>query len=298
VARARGAALTVALVTASVARNLDDDLPPLGEALRWRGVATEVVVWDDPAVDWGRFALAVVRSVWDYPRRRGELLAWAEAAARATTLLNPPAILAWSSDKRYLDDLAVAGVPVVPTAYAAPGEAMAWPAADEVVVKPVVSAGSLDTDRYPAGRRADAEAHVARLHADGRPAMAQPYMAGVERAGEIALVHIGGAFSHAIRKGPLLGPGLEVVAGLFVEEDIAPATPGEAELAVARAALAAVPGAAADLLYARVDLVPGPAGPLVIELELVEPSLFLAHAPGSAARLAGEIAARVTSAPA
>jgi glutathione synthase/RimK-type ligase-like ATP-grasp enzyme len=298
VARARGAALTVALVTASVARDLDDDLPPLGEALRWRGVATEVVVWDDPAVDWGRFALAVVRSVWDYPRRRGELLAWAEATARATTLLNPPAILAWSSDKRYLDDLAVAGVPVVPTAYAAPGEAMAWPAADEVVVKPVVSAGSLDTDRYPSGRRSDAEAHVARLHADGRPAMAQPYMAGVERAGEIALVHIGGAFSHAIRKGPLLGPGLEVVAGLFVEEDIAPATPGEAELAVARAALAAVPGAAADLLYARVDLVPGPAGPLVIELELVEPSLFLAHAPGSAARLAGEIAARVTSAPA
>jgi glutathione synthase/RimK-type ligase-like ATP-grasp enzyme len=298
VARARGAALTVALVTASVARNLDDDLPPLGEALRWRGVATEVVVWDDPAVDWGRFALAVVRSVWDYPRRRGELLAWAEATARATTLLNPPAILAWSSDKRYLDDLAVAGVPVVPTAYAAPGEAMAWPAADEVVVKPVVSAGSLDTDRYPSGRRSDAEAHVARLHADGRPAMAQPYMAGVERAGEIALVHIGGAFSHAIRKGPLLGPGLEVVAGLFVEEDIAPATPGEAELAVARAALAAVPGAAADLLYARVDLVPGPTGPLVIELELVEPSLFLAHAPGSAERLAGEIAARVTSAPA
>jgi glutathione synthase/RimK-type ligase-like ATP-grasp enzyme len=294
----RGAALTVALVTASVARDLDDDLPPLDEALRRRGIAAEVVVWDDPAVDWGRFALAVVRSVWDYPRRRGELLAWAEAAARATTLLNPPAILAWSSDKRYLDDLAAAGVPVVPTAFAAPGEAMAWPAADEVVVKPVVSAGSLDTDRYPAGRRADAEAHVARLHTDGRPAMAQPYMAGVERAGETALVHIGGAFSHAIRKGPLLLPGLEVVAGLFVQEDVAPATPGEAELAVARAALAAVPGGAGDLLYARVDLVPGPAGPLVIELELVEPSLFLAHAPGGAERLAGEIAARLTSAPA
>ena len=240
----------------------------------------------------------MVRSVWDYPRRLGELLAWAEATAAATTLLNPPGVLAWSSDKRYLAELARAGVPIVPTAFAAPGEGMEWPTAEEVVVKPVVSAGSLDTDRYPAGRRADAEAHVARLHADGRPAMAQPYMAAVEELGETAVVHIGGGFSHAIRKGPLLVPGLEVVGGLFVEEDIAPATPGDAELAAARAALAAVPGGAADLLYARVDLVPGPDGdPLVIELELLEPSLFLAHAPAAADRLAGAIAERLTSVP-
>jgi hypothetical protein len=129
--------------------------------------------------------------------------------------------------------------------------------------------------------------------------MAQPYMAEVERSGETALVHIGGAFSHAIRKGPLLVPGLEVVGGLFVEEDIAPATASDDQLAVARAALAAVPGGAGDLLYARVDLVPGPSGePLVIELELVEPSLFLAHAPAAAGRLADAIAARLTSAPA
>jgi glutathione synthase/RimK-type ligase-like ATP-grasp enzyme len=291
--------VTVALVTASVARDLDDDLPPLAEALRRRGIAHRVVEWDDLAADWGRFSVAVVRSVWDYPRRHAELLAWAEAAARATTLLNPPEILAWSSDKRYLRELATAGVPVVPTAFAAPGEAMAWPPADEVVVKPVVSAGSLDTERYPAARREEARAHVARLHGDGRPAMAQPYMAEVERWGETALVHIGGAFSHAIRKGPLLVPGLEVVGGLFVEEDIAPATASDDQLAVARAALAAVPGGAGDLLYARVDLVPGPSGePLVIELELVEPSLFLAHAPAAAGRLADAIAARLTSAPA
>jgi glutathione synthase/RimK-type ligase-like ATP-grasp enzyme len=289
--------MTVALVTAAGARGLDDDLPPLAGALRRRGIAHEVVDWDDPSVDWGAFALAVVRSVWDYPRRREDLLAWAHAAARATTLLNPPAVLAWSSDKRYLAELAAAGVPVVPTAFAEPGEPMPWPDGGDVVVKPVVSAGSLDTDRYPAGRRGEAEAHVARLHADGRPAMAQPYMDEVERAGETALVHIGGAFSHAIRKGPLLVPGLRVVGGLFVEEDIAPATPTEDELAAARAALAAVPGGARDLLYARVDLVPGPGGePLLIELELAEPSLFLAHAPGAAERLADAIAARLTSA--
>ena len=283
--------MTVALVTASVARDLDDDLPPLAGALGRRGIAHEVVDWDDPSVEWGRFALAVVRSVWDYPRRRGELLEWAEAAARATTLLNPPAVLRWSSDKRYLAELAAAGVPVVPTAFAAPGEEMAWPPAEEVVVKPVVSAGSLDTDRYPAGRRADAEAHVARLHADGRPAMAQPYMAAVERAGETALVHIGGAFSHAIRKGPILAGVPETVGGLFAAEQIDRRTPREGERAAAEAALDALPFDRDDLLYARVDLVPGDDGrPLVLEVELVEPSLFLRFDAGAADRFARAIA--------
>jgi hypothetical protein len=291
--------VTVALVTAAVARDLDDDLPPLAGALGRRGIAHEVVYWHDRAADWARFDLAVVRSVWDYVRRREEFLAWAGRAALEATLLNPPAILDWSSDKRYLDDLARAGVPVVPTAFAAPGEAMAWPDAPEVVVKPAVSAGSIDTERYPAARRGDAAAHVARLHAAGRTAMAQPYMAAVDGAGETAVVHLGGALSHAVRKGAMLVPGREVVGDLFLKEDIAPAVPTADEVAVAEAALAAVPGGAADLLYARVDLVPGPLGePLVIELELLEPSLFLAFVPGAADRLAAAMAARLTSGPA
>jgi glutathione synthase/RimK-type ligase-like ATP-grasp enzyme len=283
----------VAVVTASVARGLDDDLPPLAEALGRRGIAHELVDWDDPAVDWDAFDLAVVRSVWDYTRRRDELLAWADRVAATTPLHNPPEVLRWSSDKRYLDDLSRAGVPVVPTAFAEPGRPMEW-RDGEVVVKPAVSAGSLDTERYPAADRAGAEAHVARLHADGRAAMAQPYMAGVEDAGETAMVHLGGSFSHAVRKGPLLVPGLAVVGDLFVEEDISPASATPDQAAVARAALAAVPGGAGDLLYARVDLVPGPDGdPLVIELELLEPSLFLAHVPGAADHLAEAIAERL-----
>jgi glutathione synthase/RimK-type ligase-like ATP-grasp enzyme len=279
----------VALVTAAVARGLDDDLAPLGAALGRRGVACRVVDWDDPAVDWAAFALVVVRSAWDYTRRRDDFLGWAEAVARVTRLANPPAVLRWSSDKRYLSDLARAGVPVVPSAFAAPGEPMDWPGGPEIVVKPAVSAGSLDTERYPAGRRADAQAHVDRLHAAGRVAMAQPYLAAVERRGETGLVHVGGAFSHAVRKGPLLVPGLATVAGLFVEEDIRPASPTASERAVAERALAAAPGDG-PLLYARVDLVPNEAGaPVVLELELVEPSLFLDHGPGAADRLAGAI---------
>jgi glutathione synthase/RimK-type ligase-like ATP-grasp enzyme len=289
--------VSVALVTAAVARDLDDDLPPLRAALDAESVTHEVVDWHDPAVDWTRYDLAFVRSVWDYVGRRDEMLEWSRRVAAVTRLANPPRALAWSSDKRYLADLAGAGVPVVPTAFAAPGEEMDWPPG-EVVVKPAVSAGSIDTARHGPRDRARAGAHVARLHAQGRTAMAQPYLPGVEGTrGETALVHIDGALSHAIRKGPMLVPGRRVVAGLFVEEEITPATPTAAEATVARAALAAVPGGGGDLLYARVDLVPGPGGdPLVLEVELVEPSLFLAHSPGAAAALARAV--RRWSAPA
>lgn len=288
--------MRVALVTARVARGFDDDLPPLTAALSAAGVSHAVVDWDDPGVDWAEFALVVVRSVWDYTRRRAELLAWAERVASVTRIANPPDVLRWNSDKRYLADLERAGVAVVPTLFAAPGEPVGWPDADEVVVKPAVSAGALDTARYPAERRAEAAAHVARLHADGRTAMVQPYLRAVEaERAETLVVMLGGAFSHALRKGPLLIPGLEVVGGLYVEEDIGPATPTGAELAAARAALAAVPGGP-DLLYARVDLVGGADGaPVLMELELVEPSLFLAHAPGAADRVAAAIRSRLES---
>jgi len=295
--------LSVALVTAAPARDLDDDLPPLTAALAGRGVPYEVVRWDDPGVDWAWFGLVVVRSVWDYVHRRGEFLAWAERTAAVTAFVNPPAHLRWSSDKRYLADLHAAGVPTVSTAFAAPGEAMDWPDAPQVVVKPAVSAGSIDTAKYEmnsGGRSneraapAEAEDHVARLHADDRVAMAQPYLDAVEgERGETALVFLEGALSHACRKGPMLVPGLAVVGGLFVEEDIRPATPTAAELEVAHATLAAIPGGPS--LYARVDVIPDAGGdPVVLELELVEPSLFLAFAEGSADRVAGAIAARLS----
>lgn len=286
--------MTVAIVTAAVARDLDDDLPPLIAALADAGIAHAVVDWDDPGADWGAFALVVVRSIWDYTRRRDEMLAWAGRTAALTDLANPPRVLAWSSDKRYMADLAAAGVPVVPTAFAAPGERMHWPEG-EIVVKPTVSAGSIDTARHLPGARDGAAAHVARLHAAGRTAMAQPYLEGVEGArGETALVYIGGAFSHAVRKGPMLIPGLKVVGDLFVEEDIRPAEATDAERALGEQALAAVPGGA-GLLYARVDLVPGRGGePVVLEVELVEPSLFLAHAPGTSTTMATAVAARLT----
>jgi hypothetical protein len=285
----------VALVTCRDLPDLDPDDRLLVGALARRGLAAEATVWDDPAVDWAGYDLAVLRSPWDYARRRDDFVAW---AARVPRLANPASAVAWNTDKRYLAELAAAGVPVVPTSWLAPGDEPALPAAGEWVVKPAVSAGSMDTGRYDL---ADAEhhrlaaAHVARLQADGRLVMVQPYLSAVDSAGETALVFIGGEYSHAIRKGPMLDGPDRGAAGLYREERIDPREPDVAERAVADRVLAAAPPGA-DLLYARVDLIPGPDGaPTLVELELTEPSLFLATAPGAADRLADAIAARVAA---
>jgi len=281
--------MTVALVTARAARPLDADLPPLTAALNRRDVAHEVVVWDDPEVDWSRFARIVVRSTWDYAARRGSFLAWAGRAAAAASLHNPLAVLRWNTDKRYLADLAAAGVAIVPTRWCVPGTSPEFPAGS-FVVKPSVGAGSVGAARFAAHERAAATAHVARLHAAGQVALIQPYLAAIERHGETALVFFAGAFSHAVRKAAILVPGLRMVDGVHAAEDIGPTTATAAELALAAAALAAVPGRS-ELLYARVDLVPDDDGqPRLLELELAEPSVFLGHADGASDRFAAAIA--------
>lgn len=276
----------VALVTAAAARHLDEDLAPLVAALAAAGAHGEVVVWDDPAVDWRSFDLVVVRSTWDYVPRRAEFLAWADRVAAATRLANAPAVLAWSTDKHYLRNLSAAGVPAVPTAFFEPGDAVVLPPV-ELVVKPAVGAGSVDAERH-AGRTT-ARVHVERLLAAGRSVMVQPYLSEVDRHGETGLVFFGGRYSHAVRKGPILRPGgTEFVdGGLYAAEDLSAREPSEAERAVADACLDAVPAPRSSLLYARVDVVPGDDGrPVVLELELAEPSVFVDLAPGAAGRFA------------
>jgi len=279
----------IALATAREARGLDPDEPLLLAALAAAGIAAEPAVWDDPAVEWGAFDLVLVRSTWDYPPRREAFLRWAEAVAEATLLVNDPALLRWTTDKRYMEDLTAAGVPVVPTRWIAPGEAIDLPDRGEYVLKPSVGAGSKDAIRLSGGAdAARAEAHARALLAAGREVVVQPYQPSVDEAGETAVVFIEGAFSHAVRKGPILVAGAGPVEGLFAPEDIAPLTPSAAELAVAERAIAAVPGPPS--LYGRVDLVAGRRGePRVLELELAEPSLFLEHAPGAPERMAAAV---------
>lgn len=281
----------VAIATAAELPHLDEDGPLLLDALQRAGVEGVAAVWDDDAVDWGAFACVVVRSTWDYAPRRDEFVAWARRVEGQTRLLNAAAIIEWNTDKRYLGELAAAGVPTVPTLFVAPGEPAELPGGGEFVVKPTVSAGSRDTARYLAAEGDRGRQHVAALHEAGRTAMVQPYLEAVDVAGETAVLFIGGAYSHAIRKGPLLLPGEGFVEGLFAPEDITPRQPSEAEKALAERVLAETPGGRDQLLYARVDLLPGVGGaPVLIELELTEPSLFLEHDEGAADRLAEAIA--------
>lgn len=273
---------------------LDPDDELLVGPLKERGVEVEAAVWDDPAVDWSRFDLVVIRSTWDYHSRRADFLSWARSVPR---LCNPAPVLEWNTDKRYLRELVAAGVPVVPTEWVGPGETWAPRAGGPIVVKPTVSAGGLDSGRYDPAEFDLAAAHVRRLTDAGRTVMVQPYLTAVDTAGETALMFVGGGFSHAIRKGALLTGPDTGVAGLYRQEVITPREPSASERALAERVLDAVPFDRAALLYARVDLIPDAAGePVLLELELAEPSLFLAHADGAPARLATAIAANAAAA--
>ena len=283
---------TVALATCAAWPGLDDDGPALLAALRSAGLDPSVAVWDDAAVDWTAYDLVVVRTTWDYWDRLPDYLAWAAAVPR---LANPAEVIRWNTDKRYLRDLADRGVPVVPTAFLAPGDAFEAPSG-EYVVKPSVSAGSSDTARFAPGEEGRAAELAARIGAAGKHVMVQPYVAGVDEVGETSVLSFGGAVSHAIRKGQILHPGAGVLERPPGLEVISERVASDAERAVADAAVAAAAdalGLLGALLYARVDMVPGPDGPLVLELEVTEPSLFLGYSEGAAERFASAVAAVV-----
>ncbi|HWG66304.1 MAG TPA: hypothetical protein VN662_02660 [Rhodanobacteraceae bacterium] len=292
---------SIALVTARAARGTDYDMPLLLRALRDAGADAHEVDWDEAAVDWSGFDLVLLRSTWDYFDRLREFLAWAERVSQRTRLLNTLDVIRWNTDKHYVADLARAGVPVVPSAFVEPGEnptpimdalLAAQPSTRDMVVKPAVGAGSRDAQRHARENRDAIAVHVQRLLAKHRSVLLQPYLDRVDEHGETALLFFDGVFSHAIRKGPLLKRGEGSTTGLYAEETIEPRTPSPDELAVAQSALAAIPFEQ-PLLYARVDLVRGDDGaPRVLELELVEPSVFAAHGDGVAERFSRAIMQR------
>ncbi|TPG31401.1 ATP-grasp domain-containing protein [Mycolicibacterium hodleri] len=250
----------------------DGDDAGLIPALRSRGLHARWLSWDDPATL--EADLVIPRATWDYTERLGEFLGWTR---RVQNLVNAPAVVAWNTDKRYLSDLATAGVPTVPSTFFAPGEEVRIPAG-EVVVKPAIGAGSVGAQRFCDGDLA--REHAMALQADGHTALVQPYDPRIAD-GETALVFLGGRQSHAFNKGPLLPPPGEPAAldesGTYAEETLKPADPdfelwdvGHAALAAAAAKLGLEVG---ELLYARVDVIGGPDDPRLLELELVEPSL-------------------------
>jgi glutathione synthase/RimK-type ligase-like ATP-grasp enzyme len=268
--------------------DLDPDDRLAVDALARRGLRAVPAVWNSPDVDWAAGGICVIRSTWDYHLDYAGFLAWADRVAAVAPLWNPPRIVRWNSNKRYLEELERRGAPVVPTAWlAARGRSdlgallrnRGW---SRAVVKPVVGLATRNVmmvDGTAAGI-ARAQAHVDMLLAD-QDVMVQPYVDSVDSYGERALVFIDGEYSHAARKTAFQPLAVAGEAG----ETAAVAEADEIEVATRVAGM--VDGA----LYARVDLVRDASGkPIVIEFELVEPSLFLGLYPPAAERFASALA--------
>ncbi|KDN17015.1 ATP-grasp domain-containing protein [Amycolatopsis rifamycinica] len=270
---------TAVLVSCAELPSGDGDDDAVVPALSSLGFSVSWAPWDS-AFDFASADAVILRATWDYPSRRAEFLAWCESVP---SLLNSAAVVRWNTDKSYLVELLDAGVAVVPTSLVPPDSKAAFPSSD-FVVKPSVGAGSRGAARFAAG--ADASSHVASLHAEGHTALIQPYQSSVDTSGELALVYLGGIYSHAFTKGAMLGSTMDS-SGLYLAEELAPASPPADAVALAEdvldAASALLGILRAELLYARVDLVRGGDGkPLLLELELTEPSLGFRQADASA----------------
>ncbi|MGE0046917.1 MAG: RimK family alpha-L-glutamate ligase [Hyphomonadaceae bacterium] len=253
------------------------------EAGRRIGLSFEPCYWDAPDLPARGFAAGLIRSCWDYTSQAERFIATLEAHERAgLRLFNPAATVKWNARKRYLEEIAAKGAPVIDTVWAdkldarAVGRAFDDLETAELVAKPQVSAGSMGTIRLK--RNAWSEADL--INGPQGPAMLQPFLPSIETEGELSLVYFNGALSHTIRKRPVPGEWFaNDIKAAFLNIEAPPGTD-----AIARAAMQA---AAQSMLYARVDLVLAPAGDWrVIEIEIIEPYLFLARAEGAAERFA------------
>lgn len=265
---------------------VDYDMAHLVRASREHGFDCDVVAWDDDAIEWSRYELCVVRSTWNYFQDRARFVDWLHHVDTVSRLANPIGILRWNTDKHYLAEIASAHIPVVPTVFIEPDDS-SWSsrlhemlALGDVVVKPAISAGSNDTERHSS--EVTARTHIDSLLAAQRSVMLQPYLADVDRLGETGLVFIDGEFSHAFGKGAILAADKDMTGGLYAAEDISARSPSSAELDLGRRAIQWIAGRFETPLYARVDLLPTADGPVIIEFELAEPSLYL-HLGGRAA---------------
>lgn len=294
--------IAVASFNAMPAEFADNDL--LMERIAAAGIEAEMHAWDDPAVDWDGFDLIVARSPWDYTFRIDEFFAWLDRVEGKVE--NSAAIIRWNADKRYLADLAEAGVPVVETHYVEPyGEI---PSINSpVVVKPTISAGGRDTGRFDAGSAATGEALIAHIGSLGKTAMVQPFIESVDQAGETACVMFDGKLSHVLRKGAVLKPdevapirddGLAAAEAMYDPELVGAGTATPEQVALAERVIEAVAERFGSTpLCARVDMLTDDDGqPILLELEAIEPNLYLEHSPDATAaadRLVSAIADRL-----
>jgi glutathione synthase/RimK-type ligase-like ATP-grasp enzyme len=265
-------------------------MPLLLEAVRATGIAVDEVCWDEESIDWSTYDQVVIRSTWDYHRRYDEFMHWVRTVSAVSTISNSVDVITWNTDKHYLAEVAEMGLPVVPTVFIEPDQddwlnsARELLAKGDVVVKPAISAGSNDTERH--SNINAAQTHIAELLSAQRSVMLQPYMADVDVESETGLVFIDGKFSHAFAKGPLLAQAKNMSGGLYAEEEIGVRQPTAEQLLIGERAVKWLTSRFGNLLYARVDLLPTAQGPVIIEIELTEPSLYLLLHPQAATELA------------
>lgn len=272
------------IATCKTLPEVDVDEAPLSRALAAAGIEASLVAWDDPAADWDAPVPTLIRSTWNYALDVVAYLTWIDRASRSARVLNPPDIVRGNVYKRYLLELAARGVPVVPTQLARAGDPIAIDAG-RVVIKPEVGAGSLDTRVFERGDP-DAGVHLARITARGA-ALVQPYVASVDDYGERSLVWIDGELTHAIRKSPRFSGDSERVDGPF------PIADDERDVA-----LAALAPYRERILYGRVDMARSDRGqPMLMELELVEPSLFFPRCPAALDRFVAALVRELTGQP-
>jgi hypothetical protein len=281
----------VALVTHSGLPDLSDDDRLLVPALQAVGVQATAAVWDDPRVDWSRFDTIVLRSPWDYHLRPDDFLDWiARLEAAGASLWNRPRVVLWNADKTYLRDLAGRGVDVVPTHWVDPGDPttletlLARTGWDQVVIKPSISASAHNTWRTSVKRAAEDETRFRQM-VDRQRSMVQPYLDIVESEGEWSLFFFGGRYSHAVIKRPRPGDFRvqHELGGVYRRREPSPLVIEQAEQALT--------SAPEPTLYGRVDGFEIDGRLLLLELELLEPSMGLLHDAAAPARFAKAIAA-------
>jgi hypothetical protein len=279
----------IALVTCARLPDLTEDDRLLKDALAARGAGVEATVWDAPDVVWTRFDRVVLRSVWDYHERLEAFLAWVDRLeGLRVPLWNPPATVRANSHKSYLADLGTRGIPVVPMVELPRGAVVdlgrlleGWQWAD-AVVKPAVSASAYRTWRVSPATAGERQPELDRMLRDG-DVLVQPYVPEITSAGEWSFVFFAGTYSHAVRKVPKAGDyrvQSELGGRVIVEEPKA---------ALRRDAERIAAGIARPWLYARVDAVERDGALTLMELELIEPVLFLGEHPAAPGRFADAI---------
>lgn len=276
----------LALATCAQYPDLTEDDRWLIAPLREAGAVASPAVWNDPSVDWASFDCVVIRSCWDYYKRHEDFLGWAASlVGYGVDLWNRPETVLWNHDKKYLSQLAAAGVDVVPTIWLPQGEPVDWArlfeiaGADELIVKPTVSASAHWTLRVCLRSLPSLRAPLQRA-VKKSAMMVQPFVEQVVESGEWSMVFIGGEYSHAVLKKPAAG---DFRVQREFGGQVRRGNPGAQLIEQAGSALEKVPG---PLLYARVDGVEMGGRLVVMELELIEPELFFASRPNSAARFA------------